>query len=278
VESYVGWVIHLARYHKRSPDLLNEEQVLDFLRTLHGRELATSTINQAVHSLRYFYHNLLNWPEECFEECLPAMRVPKHELRAYSVEQVTALLEAARSVLYQYTFLSLLYHTGLRLSEACNLQFNQIERSSRRIFVSQGKGKKDRYTVLPSRLQQELDHYYQSERRFQGKQVPWLFVSPHNPAVPLPPNSPQRFFHRIRCKAGLPHIGGIHILRHCFASHQLMCGMDVVQLKRLMGHNALQTTVRYMRLIEDNAGCEALISPLDRKDNATSRASSAAET
>lgn len=272
----MGWVIQLARYHHLGPDRLNEAQVLDFLRTLHGRELAASTINQAVHSLRYFYHNLLNWPAECFEECLPAMRVPKHELRAYSVEQVTALLEAARSVLYQYTFLSLLYHTGLRLSEACNLQFSQIERSSHRIFVSQGKGKKDRYTVLPSRLQEELDHYYLAERRYQGKRSPLLFVSPQNPEAPLHPTGPQQFFHRIRRKAGLPHIGGIHILRHCFASHQLMCGMDVVQLKRLMGHKALQTTVRYMRLIEDNAGSEALISPLDRKEVATSPANSAA--
>lgn len=273
----MGWVIQLSRYHHQSPGRLNEEQVLDFLRTLHGRDLATSTINQAVHSLRYFYHNLLNWPEECFEECLPAMRVPKHELRAYSVEQVATLLEAARSVLYQYTFLSVLYHTGLRLSEACNLQFSQIERSSHRIFVSQGKGRKDRYTVLPSRLQQELDHFYRAERHFQGKKVPWLFISRHNPAVPLDPTGPQRFFHRIRTKAGLPYIGGIHILRHCFASHQLMCGMDVVQLKRLMGHKSLQTTVRYMRLIEDNAGSEALISPLDRKDNPAFPANSASE-
>jgi site-specific recombinase XerD len=266
MECYVSWVIRLSRHFHRSPDTLSQEEVRDYLRTLHEAELGGSTINQAVHALRYFFLNILDWPEDCLVDCLPATRAPKRQLRAYSIEHVGALLEAARPILYQYTFLSLLYHSGLRLGEACSLEFTQIERSSRRIFVSQGKGRKDRYTILPDRLQSELVDYYRRVRREWGKELPWVFLGPNNPIKPLNPGTPQRFFHRVRRKAGLPNIGGIHVLRHCFASHQLMCGMDIVQLRRLMGHKSLQTTMRYLRLLEDQAGYDASTSPLDRKE------------
>ena len=259
----MGWVRQLAGFYHKSPDLLSENEVLYFLRTLHVRGLAFSTINQAVSALIYFYGEVLGRPAETFKCCLPRPRRVTRMPRAYSVEQIDALLEAARRDLLHYTFLSCLYHTGLRLSEATHLRFEAVERSSKRIFVAQGKGRKDRYTVLPDRLEEELVYYYQNLRCRYGKKMRWMFVGRNRSSQPLCEGTAQSFFHRARQRAGLPNIGGIHTLRHSFATHQLLAGMDLMRLKYVLGHKNMITTMRYLHLISDS-GYDAGISTLDR--------------
>jgi integrase/recombinase XerD len=263
IEAYVGWVRPLAAFFRISPDRLGEDQLLDFLRHLHGKGLADSTINQAVNALIYFYAEVLGRPAEALKSCLPRPRKATRLPRAYSVEQIDALLQAARRDLLHYTFLSCLYHTGLRLHEACNLPFYAVERSSHRIYIMNGKGKKDRYTILPQRLSDELVDYYKNYRVQYGKKVPWMFVGKQSPAKPLPDGTAQRFFHRIRERAGLPHIGGIHTLRHSFATHQLLAGMDLVRLKTVLGHKNLTTTMRYLHLVQTQEAYDPGASPLD---------------
>ena len=264
IKVYVDWVIRLASFYNRSPDLLSEQELLQFVSHLHDKELSCSSINVGVSALIYLYGKVLERPVEDLRKCLPRSRTPVRMPRAYSIEEVNALLEAARRIRLHYTLLSTVYHCGLRLSEVCTLRFSAVQRTSNRLLVVEGKGKKDRYTLLPTRLQQELVDYYYNYRARYGRKVDWMFVRPRRPSESFCPGTLHRIFHRTRKRAGLPHIGGIHILRHSFASHHLMAGMDLMRLKYVLGHGNLKSTMRYFHLVQSSAAYDPSISPLDR--------------
>lgn len=261
---YVNWLIRFSRYWQRSPELLEADHIRGFLLHLHEKGLADSTINQAVNAIRYFYRVVLKRSMEEVKDAAPRVRAAKKLYRAYSVRQIEQLFEAAAADPLAHGFLSTLYHTGMRLNEGCELCFTEIERSNQRILVKNGKGKKDRYTLYPERLEYDLDQYYRSWRRPFGTTLPWLFLGKRGTHKRLADGSAQELFYRYRNRAKLPNIGGIHTLRHSFASHQLMAGICLEELRKVMGHRSLKTTLRYLHHL---AGGHYLynrrVSPLD---------------
>ena len=98
------------------------------------------------------------------------------------------------------------------------------------IRINQGKGKKDRYTLLSTRLLQELRAYWRLERP-----TPWLFPG-HDPKRPMPSGTAGKIYDRVRRRAGIAHGSGIHTLRHCFATHLLDAGVDPRTIQVLLGH------------------------------------------
>lgn len=264
IKSYVGWVKKLSGYCRQSPDTISDGQIRGYLFSLHERGLAGSTINQAVNALRYFYREVLRRGDEQLRDGIPRPSTAKKLHRAYSPEQVSTLLDAARGDALSHAFLSTLYHTGMRLGEGCRLKFSDIERDHGRVLVRQGKGKKDRYTLLPEKLEAELDQYYRGYRRRFGTALPWLFLGKHRSDNHLVNGSAQRIFYKYRGLAGLPNLGGIHTLRHSFATHQLMMGIGIEELRGALGHRSLLTTARYLHSL---SGCHHLYerrcSPLD---------------
>ena len=272
IDVYVGWVRRLAMHYRTSPDQLSDEQLRDFLLILHRKDRAFSTINQAINALRYFYGKVLRRPPTRLEECLPRPASAKIIPRAYSLVQIRRLLEAAQQQhILHYTFLSCLYHTGLRLNEGCLLRFTEVERASHRLLVKAGKGNKDRYTLLPDCLLEDLDRYFLNYRKDRPATQPWMFVGRNLPEKPLADGSAQHFFYEARKRAGLPDIGGIHVLRHSFASHQLAAGMSLQRLRAVLGHKNLTTTLRYLHLVTDAepATYDPRVSPLARLADAT---------
>lgn len=239
----------LSDFHGCSPDRLGHDEIRNYLLSLHARELAASTINQGINALRYFYRKVIGRPLDIVARDLPRPRNDKRELRSYSPDQILCLLEAAQKDPLHYTFLSCLYHTGMRLSEGCRLCFTEVERDNQRILVLGGKGRKDRYTILPHRLIEDLDRYYLNYRKSYGKSIPWMFPGKRASHKEITTGSAQDIFYSNRDRAGLPDIGGIHVLRHSFASHQLMAGMDLEKLKYVLGHKNLTTTIRYLHLV-----------------------------
>jgi site-specific recombinase XerD len=115
--------------------------------------------------------------------------------------------------------------------------------------VVQGKGKKDRYTLLSPRLLEELRLYWKLFR-LDG----WLFPSPHDPQQPLIDATGQRIFNRAVARAGLPRQGGIHSLRHSFATHLLESGVEITVVQRLLGHASLNTTAGYLHVRQERLG------------------------
>ena len=148
------------------------------------------------------------------------------------------------------------YGTGLRLSELVNLKIKDIDSQRMTIFVRNSKGKKDRYTILPKKLLYELRSYYQI---FQPKE--WLFHSA-KPGQQLGRDSIQRTFRMAKKRAGLTKEGGIHTLRHCFATHLLEAGTDIRTVQHFLGHSDISTTMVYLHVT--NNLISGVESPLER--------------
>ena len=151
-----------------------------------------------------------------------------------------------------------LYGAGLRLNEGCHLRPTDIESSRMMIRVHQGKGAKDRYTILSAWLLEELRGYW---RACHHASSPWLFHSSRDPQRPLCDHVAQNVFYAALQRAGLPNRGGIHSLRHSFATHLLESGVEIMVLKKLLGHGSLKTTCGYLHVSEERIA--QVRSPLD---------------
>ncbi len=256
-ESYVNAVAALGRHYGHSPHLLSDEEVRDYLLGLHRRGLSRSTVNVAISALRVLYRDLLKRPIARIEECLPRPRKVTRRARVYSREELRVLFVTGCRSLRDRAFLMTVYGAGLRLSEACHLQVEDVESSRSMLRVDQGKGNKDRYTVLSPWLVDVLRDYWREFR----PQRPWLFPAPRLQNKPMVDGSAQMIFCRALKRAGLPNRGGIHCLRHSFATHLLEDGVDVLTIKKLMGHANFATTAGYLHVCAEQA--VRVRSPLD---------------
>jgi len=153
------------------------------------------------------------------------------------------------------------YASGLRLSELCQLRGCDIDSAPDRmcIRVVQGKGGQDRYALLTPELLELLRLYWRTCRSW-ATGADWLFPSRSNPARCMDRASGQRYYYLARDAAGITKVGGIHTLRHCFATHLLEAGVDLNSISKLLGHAHLSTTSRYLRMARPgySAGGDAL--------------------
>jgi integrase/recombinase XerD len=201
---------------------------------------------------------VLNRPFTHLERNLPRPRQAKRRPKAYTVAEVKRLLDLGCPNPKHRAFLMTVYGAGLRLNEACHLRPEHLDRSAGQIRVEQGKGRKDRYTVLPKRLLRELEAYW----RMYHPQVGWLFPSTRNPQESMPDGTGQKIFYQAVARAGLPDKGGIHCLRHSFATHWMEAGLPLFVLKRLLGHTSLSTTNKYLHVSREHLA--KIKSPLDQ--------------
>lgn len=258
-EAYVHAVACLAQHYGRAPDGLSDEELRAYLLHLHrDSPKAASTLNVAVSGLRFFYQRVLHRPFTHLERNLPRPRQAKRRPKAYTRAEIQRLLETGCPNAKHRAFLMTVYGAGLRLNEACHLRPEQIDRSAGQIRVEQGKGRKDRYTVLPARLLRELEAYWRKYRPSGG----WLFASTRHPQAPMPDGTGQKIFYQAVARAGLPDKGGIHCLRHSFATHWMEAGLPLFVLKRLLGHTSLSTTSKYLHVSREHLA--KIKSPLDQ--------------
>jgi len=170
MKNYLGTMRQLARYHQKSPDLLSNEDIQEFmLHLLQERKLAWGSCNVHSSGLACFYRNILNWEETEFR--LPPRPRIKKLPNILSVEEVKKLFEAAYN-LKQQVLLKTVYSAGLRAGEVIKLKPVHIESDPSRMMirVEQGKGRKDRYAVLSKHLLDELRKYWQ-----EYKPEKWIF-------------------------------------------------------------------------------------------------------
>lgn len=172
----------------------------------------------------------------------------------FSFEELERLFKCATS-LKNRVLLMTTYGAGLRVSEVVNLKLSDIDSSRMTIKVSQGKGNKDRYTILSSRLLTELRTYYR-----EHKPPVWLFYGSYT-GQQMSVGTAQTLYYAAKERAGIIKQGGIHTLRHCFATHLLEAGVDLRTIQSLMGHSSLITTMGYLRVTSKKLS--ATKSPLD---------------
>lgn len=255
-ESYIEAVAAMARYYGRSPETLGDEEIQDYLLGLCQRGLSFSTVNIAVSALRLLYGEVLGRSMEQLKDALPRRNKPARKARVYAKEELKALFEKGCRTLTHRAFLMTVYGAGLRLTEACRLKVMHIESSRMMLRVEQGKGRKDRYTILSPDLLVELRTYFRRER--PGT---WLFPARRGGDGPMIAGTAQKIFYKALERAGLPNRGGIHCLRHSFATHLLESGVDLLTLKMLLGHSHFSTTAGYLHVSRQRLN--AVRSPLD---------------
>lgn len=256
-ENYVGAVYRLTRHYNRPPDQISNDDLKRYLLYLiRDKNNAHSTLIVAVSAFRFFYGHVLGRSTADVESALPRMRKQTIRPRVYSPEEIERLLSAEGLNPKHRVLLMTTYAAGLRVSEVCHLKIEDIMSSRMQIRVTQGKGGKDRYTILSEKLLMELRAYWRMARP-----ALWLFTSPRDPSQSLSTESAQLVFYRAVKLAQLPNHHGIHSLRHSFATHLLEAGVDLVVLQRLLGHSNLSTTSRYLHVRRERL--EHLKSPLD---------------
>ena len=238
-ESYLACVAALARYYRCAPDRLDAAQVQAYLlHLINEKKLAYASVNQASCAIRFLFGRVLGRPALAVE--VPMAKVPKRLPRVLTRDEVSRLLAAAGN-LRTRTVLMTTYAAGLRVSEVCALQLSDIESAPDRMClkVRLAKGGKDRYTLLSPRLLDSLRRYW---RTCQPRT--WLFPNAAGDG-PMGVQTAQRMYRAACDRAGLTGTGGIHSLRHAFATHLLESGVDIHTIQRLLGHGHVATTMRY---------------------------------
>ena len=204
-EAYLGAVRGLAKFYRRSPDQISDDEVQRYLlHMIQDRKRAWSTCNIAVQGLKFLYHTTLKRDRTTFT--IPAPRQPSKLPAILSREDVERLIAHAPSLKYR-TMLLTAYAAGVRLNELIHLRVSDIDATRMMIRVEQGKGRKDRYTVLSVSLHEALRAYWQVERPRT-----WLFPARRGPR-PMDPSGLQKAYQLAKRRAGIVKPGGIHALR-----------------------------------------------------------------
>jgi integrase/recombinase XerD len=239
VEAYVAAVAQLARHYGRAPDQITLDEVRNFLHHLIvERKLAFSSCNQKLAGIRFFYREVLG--QQKFDLRVPAKRsgkLPEPLGRGEIERLLKAPLNAKHRVL-----LMTCYATGVRASELVHLRVEDVHSERMQIHVRQGKGAKDRYTLLSPRLLEQLRAYWRTYRP-----QPWLFWG-RDRTGPLPVATAQKIYYAAKRRADIQRGHGIHTLRHSFATHLMEAGVDLPTVQRLLGHTSLATTAKYLHV------------------------------
>ncbi len=252
-QAYVRAVKGLAGHYDRSPDQISIREIRAYLHyLLVERELSWSSCNVAACGIGFFCSKVLGW--ESAQIDLPPRTRPKRLPEVLSREEIRRLFDAAQNPKHR-ALLMTVYGGGLRASEVVSLKLVDIESDQMTIRVEQGKGRKDRHTILSAHLLQELRAYWRIERP-----PVWMFPGP-NPDRPLTRSSVHNIFHAAKAKAGILRGKGVHTLRHCFATHMLEDGVDSTVIQAMLGHACISTTARYLHVSRRHLA--AVESPLD---------------
>lgn len=246
-KTYLSAVAELARYFHRSPELITSRELQDFFNYLvHERNLSPASCRVYLNGVRFLYLKVLEWPSFDVKLVVPrrAQRIPELLTRA----EVGRILAACKNPKHRM-LLELTYGCGLRVSEIVALQVRDIDGERGLLRVVQGKGAKDRMVTLPDTLLDRLRSYWTHCR--PGA---WLFPTSHAADSPICLSTAQRVFTSAKRRAGIDKIGGIHSLRHAYATHQLENGLPVHELQHLLGHNDLRSTERYLHWLPGRCG------------------------
>lgn len=252
IEAYVTAVAQLAQHYNRSPDRISREEVRDYLHHLiTQRKLACSSCNLKLAAITFFYRHVLG--QHDFSLRITSKRSGRLP-EPLSRREIARLLEVTDNRKHRVLLMTA-YAAGLRASELVHLQVQDIHSDRLLIRVNQGKGRKDRYTLLSQRLLQELRDYWREHRP-----DPWLFLNQQRTG-PITRGTAHQVFATAKRRAGIERGQGIHALRHSFATHLMEAGVDLPTLQRLLGHSNLATTARYLHVTSKHLG--RANSPLD---------------
>jgi len=256
IRAYVGAVRNFALFHGRSPERLGAEEVRSYLLyMIDVKKLSRSTVVQAMCAIQFLYDRVLHQPCDASDVVFPKGGRKKKLPVVLAENEVEQLLLAADN-LKEQAILMTLYSSGLRVHELAELRPDDIDSDAMKVRVREGKGGKDRYTLLSPVLLETLRRYF---RQYRPQQ--WLFYG-STPQIPIPTRNVQRMVATVALRAGLKKHVTPHMLRHTFATHLLEHGTNLRHIQELLGHASLKTTMIYTHVSPQ--ALSQVVSPLDR--------------
>ncbi|MDR0497866.1 MAG: site-specific integrase [Treponema sp.] len=249
---YIYYNRFLCRTIQKPPEEIQSEDVTLFLANIEkDREYSASSLNLAISAIKFFYKNVLK------NKDIKEQNRPNHNKRlpmVLSKAEIAKILGMERNLKHRL-LLMLVYSSGLRVSEVVALQREHIDLSRKVIYIRQGKGRKDRSTLLSEKVANTITEYCD----FFGIET-WLF--PGQPVTHhLSIRSAQYIFNKALSHAEISKKISIHSLRHTFATHLLESGTDIRYIQELLGHSTIRTTERYTHVARRSI--LSIQSPLD---------------
>lgn len=251
--TYLAHMQRFVEFCGKPPASAGYDEVRAFLHhAITARKLSSAYVNSAYGALKFFYQSVL------FREW-NMLHVPRVKKKSFlptilTRQEVFRIIESTPNLKHK-AILSTIYSAGLRASEGAHLQISDIHSANMRILIRQGKGNKDRYSILSEKNLLLLREYWKAYRP-----QTWLF--PGIPDTkPISTRTIQSIFKHSLRTAGISKNASIDTLRHCFATHLLNQGAEILQIKALLGHSDIQTTSKYLHLTQ--AQVLGLKSPLD---------------
>jgi site-specific recombinase XerD len=253
-KNYLREAENLAKYFNRSPAELGEQELKEYLLYLiKERHLSEGTFRFYVAGLKFLYRTTLKreWPVEKIKHPRAKTKLPV----VLDLSEVESLFSVTRNLKHK-AMLMITYSSGLRVSEAARLKLTDIDSVRMTVRISQGKGGKDRYSILS---QTTLEHLREYWKRYRPAE--WLFDGQKKDGH-ISLSTIQSIFHTAKKRARITKPVSIHTLRHSFATHLIEAGTSLHHVQLLLGHRSPTTTTVYLHVSRLNLS--QVVSPLDR--------------
>ena len=255
-DSYLGKTKDIMKYfgEKKLEEVTTEELREFLLKYLkEERKLADRSINYYNSVIRFIYEVTLD--EVLNKKQLPMRKQKKTVYKVLTKEELSTFFNVCDNFKFKTIFM-LVYGSGLRIGEVANLRVEDIDSKKMRIFVREGKGNKERYTILPKQSLEMLRTYWRKYR--QHKRRGRIFLSETGKAITV--GVIREHFRKYRRKAKIKEKATVHTLRHNFATDLIERGATLIQVKELMGHSNIRSTMAYVHVANIKMDLE---SPLD---------------
>jgi integrase/recombinase XerD len=254
-KEYLMRVTLFARYFGKLPDKLGKKEVREyFLHLVRDKHASYGVLNMTYCALKFIYGVTLGRPWEV--EKIPRTKRPVKMPVILDKGEVRRLFAVTENLKHK-AMLMIAYSSGLRISEVAHLKVGDLDTARMTVLVRQGKGKKDRYTILSKMALGTLTQYLETYRP-----TSWLFPGA-TPGRPITESSIRCVMRAAKTRAGITKRATMHVLRHSFATHLLEQGTDVRSVQSLLGHRSLKTTIIYLHVSPKNLS--RITSPLDTK-------------
>lgn len=243
----------------KDPTLITVQNIKEYQAHLVRRKLRPKTVNRALVSVKLFFRMTLenNVPVDFIYRIKDRRRLPT----LLDQEEIITLFKNTKNIKYRTIFM-LIYAAGLRSCEVRRLKYQDIDSKLMQIHIT-GKGERERVVPMSKFLLQVLREYWVKSAENKTK---WLFpVSSDEWQKPLSRISIWRAFKKAKKRASIIKPGGVHVLRHCYATHLLEGGLDLRMIQILLGHASIRATEIYTHLQRDFA--QGIQSPLDQIAN-----------
>ena len=255
-DSYLGKTRDIMRYYgeKQLEEVTTEELREFLLKYLKDeRKLSDRSINYYNSVIRFIYEVTLD--KLINKKQLPMRKKKKTVYKVLTKEELSTFFDVCDNFKFKTIFM-LVYGSGLRIGEVANLRVEDIDSKNMRIFVRAGKGNKERYTILPKQSLEMLREYWRKYR--QHKRRGRIFLSESGKAITV--GVIREHFRKYRKKAKINEKATLHTLRHNFATDLIERGATLIQVKELMGHSNIRSTMEYVHVANVKLDLE---SPLD---------------